>query len=465
MVQGCTSHAGKSYLTAALCRLLADEGLRVAPFKAQNMSNNAGVTADGRELGRAQIVQAAAARVAPEARMNPVLVKPEADTRSQVVVLGEADLAISRLPWRERRQQLWPVVQESLHGLMADYDAVVIEGAGSPAEINLRDGDIVNMAVALEVEAPVLLCCDIDRGGAFAHLLGTWHCLSASERDLLAGFLLNRFRGDASLLAPGPAWLEEQTGVPTLGVIPWLNVPLPEEDGVALQGAGGGEGQIAIVALPRIANLDEFAPLGESARFVREAAGLEGAAAIILPGTKSTLADLDWLRSTGLAGAIARAAAGGVPVLGICGGLQMLGRTVRDPHGVEGGGEAAGLGLLDLVTEMAPAKTTRLVRVTDGETGAQLDGYEIHHGATTAGAGATPTLSGPDGPLGWRAGNVRASYVHGLLEHAGYRDALLARAGIAPGATPESLDARLSAIAGHVRAAVDWPRIRALVAS
>ena len=239
MVQGCTSHAGKSYLTAALCRLLADEGLRVAPFKAQNMSNNAGVTADGRELGRAQIVQAAAARIAPEARMNPVLVKPEADTRSQVVVLGEADRAISALPWRERRAQLWPVVRESLHGLLGDYDVVVIEGAGSPAEINLRDGDIVNMAVALEVAAPVLLCCDIDRGGAFAHLLGTWHCLSEPERDLLAGFLLNRFRGDPALLAPGPEWLEERTGVPTLGVIPWLNVPLPEEDGVALQGAGG----------------------------------------------------------------------------------------------------------------------------------------------------------------------------------------------------------------------------------
>ncbi|MDX6621156.1 MAG: adenosylcobyric acid synthase, partial [Gaiellales bacterium] len=302
------------------------------------------------------------------------------------------------------------------------------------------------------------------RGGAFAHLLGTWHCLSEPERGLLAGFLLNRFRGDASLLAPGPEWLEERTGVPTLGVIPWLGVPLPEEDGVALQSGGGGEGQIAIVALPRIANLDEFAPLGAHARFVRDPAGLEAAATIVLPGTKSTLADLDWLRSTGLAGAIARRAAAGVPVLGICGGLQMLGRAVRDPHGVEGGGEAPGLGLIDLVTEMAPAKTTRLVRVTDVETGAQLDGYEIHHGATTAGATATPTLSGPDGPLGWRCGNVRASYAHGLLEHAAYRDALLARAGIEPGATPEGLDARLSAIAGHVRAAVDWPRIRALAA-
>ena len=463
MVQGCTSHAGKSYLTSALCRLLADEGLRVAPFKAQNMSNNAGVTADGRELGRAQIVQAAAARIAPEARMNPVLVKPEADTRSQVVVLGTVDHEISALRWRERRPRLWPVVQESLHGLMDDYDVVVIEGAGSPAEVNLRDGDIVNMAVALDVAAPVLLCCDIDRGGAFAHLLGTWHCLRPEERELLAGFLLNRFRGDPALLAPGPQWLEQQTGVPTLGVVPWIDVPLPEEDGVALQGAGG-DGQIAIVALPRIANLDEFAPLGAAMRWVRTPEEIATATAIVIPGTKSTLSDLDWLRSTGLAGAIARRAEAGVPVLGICGGLQMLGRTVRDPLGIEGGGEAPGLGLLDLVTELREVKTTRRVRVTDSETGAQLDGYEIHHGATTAGATATPTLSGPDGPLGWRTGNVRASYVHGLLEGAGYRDALLARAGVSSSLTPEGLDARLSAIAAQVRAAVDWPRIRALVA-
>jgi adenosylcobyric acid synthase len=462
MVQGCTSHAGKSYLTAALCRLLSDEGLRVAPFKAQNMSNNAGVTEDGRELGRAQIVQAAAARIPAEARMNPVLIKPEADTRSQVVVLGEADIALSQLPWRERRPRLWPVVRESLHGLLDDYDVVVIEGAGSPAEINLRDGDIVNMAVALEVAAPVLLCCDIDRGGAFAHLLGTWHCLAQPERDLLAGFLLNRFRGDPSLLAPGPAWLEERTGVPVVGVIPWLDIPLPEEDGVALQGVSG-DGRIAIVALPRIANLDEFAPLGTHARYARNPAELESAAAIIIPGSKSTLADLDWLRSTGLAGAIARRAAAGVPVLGICGGLQMLGRAVRDPHAVEGGGEAPGLGLLDLVTELQAGKTTRLVRVTDSETGAELDGYEIHHGATAAGPTAVPTLTGPEGPLGWRMGNVRASYAHGLLEGAAYRDALLAWAGVAPSSTPEGLDARLSAIAARVRDAVDWPRIRALV--
>ena len=332
--------------------------------------------------------------------MNPVLVKPEADTRSQVVVLGEVDHEISRLPWRERRAQLWPVVRESLHGLLDDYDVVVIEGAGSPAEINLRDGDIVNMAVALEVAAPVLLCCDIDRGGAFAHLLGTWHCLvRARARRCSRASCSTASAATRRCSRPGPQWLEERTGVPTLGVVPWLDVPLPEEDGVALQGAGGGEGQIAIVALPRIANLDEFAPLGAHARFVRTPAELETAAAIVIPGTKSTLADLDWLRSTGLAGAIARRAAAGVPVLGICGGLQMLGRTVRDPLGIEGGGEAPGLGLLDLVTELQPGKTTRLVqrdRQRDGRAARRLRDPPRRH--DRAGASATPTLTGPGRP-------------------------------------------------------------------
>jgi adenosylcobyric acid synthase len=251
--------------------------------------------------------------------------------------------------------------------------------------------------------------------------------------------------------------------VPTLGVIPWLDVPLPEEDGVAIEPPRHGEGGIAVIALPRIANLDEFAPLGAHARFVRAPAELAGAATIVIPGTKATLADLDWLRATGLAGAITRAAAAGVPVLGICGGLQIVGRSVRDPHAVEGGGEAPGLGLLDLETELQRGKTTRLVQVADAETGARMDGYEIHHGATSAGPGTTAVLNGPDGPVGWRSGNVRASYVHGLLEHAGYRDGLLARAGIAPGGSAASLDARLDAIAGHVREAVDWPRVRALV--
>lgn len=463
MVQGCTSGAGKSYLVSALCRAFAQEGLRVAPFKGQNMSNNAGITREGGEIGRAQIVQARAAGVAPEARMNPVLLKPEADTRSQVVVLGRADLALSALPWRERKARLWPVVQASLHSLLADFDLVVIEGAGSPAEVNLRQSDIVNMRVALEARAPVLLAADIDRGGAFAHLLGTWQCLAPHERALLGGFVLNKFRGDPDLLRPAPQWLEEQTGVPTLGVVPLLDIPLPEEDGLWSEPSPAGRpGAVAIARLPRIANLDEFAPLGELARWVTSPAQLEGARAVILPGSKSVRADLAWLRERGLAGAIARLARQGVPVLGVCGGLQMLGHTLRDPHGIEGGGgageEASGLGLLDLTTTLAPEKITREVALPDAETGLVLRGYEIHHGRTHAGPDVFETLPG----AGWRSGNVRGVYLHGLLENPGYLDAFLGWAGLAAPPTPGGLDARLDALATQVKAGLDWPRVRAL---
>lgn len=463
MIQGCTSNAGKSYLCAALCRMLADEGLKVAPFKAQNMSNNAGVTPDGLEMGRAQLVQARAARVVPDVRMNPVLLKPEADTRSQVVLLGRADPELTALPWRERKPRLWPHVREALHSLMSEFDVVVIEGAGSPAEVNLRESDIVNMRVAREVGASVLLAADIDRGGAFAHLLGTWHCLNAEERALLKGFILNRFRGDARLLAPAPQWLEEQTGVPTVGVVPWLNVPLPEEDGVAIESAEDrrrkAKGFVAIARFPRVSNLDEFAPLGELARWVTMPAELQGARAVILPGSKSTAADLAWLRSSGLAGEISRLAAAGILVLGICGGLQMLGQTIHDPHGVEGG-NATGLGLLDLDTTWATEKTTRQTALTDPETGYKLHGYEIHHGQTEAGAGVQTLV--PE--LLWRQGNVRGTYLHGLLENPAYLERFLAWAGLPAPAGLDSLDARLDAIAQQVKSSLDWERVRGWLA-
>jgi adenosylcobyric acid synthase len=453
MIQGCTSNAGKSYLAAALCRILADKGYRVAPFKAQNMSNNAGVTPAGLEMGRAQLVQARAARVTPDVRMNPVLLKPEADTRSQVVLLGRADSDLTALPWRERKPRLWPHVQGALHSLLAEYEVVVIEGAGSPAEVNLKGSDIVNMRVAREAQAAVLLAADIDRGGAFAHLLGTWHCLEPAERALLRGFVLNRFRGDARLLAPGPEWLHAQTGVPTVGVVPMLDIPLPEEDGLMpTRAAAGVEGFVAIPRLPRVSNLDEFAPLGELARWVTAPAELEGARAVILPGSKSTAADLAWLRATGLAGAVTRLAASGVPVLGVCGGLQMLGRTITDPHGVEGAAEVTGLGLLDLHTEFAPDKTTRLTTFTDPETGLKVQGYEIHHGRTGGGGGAQ-TLA-PE--LLWRQGNVRGTYLHGLLENPAYLERFLSWAGLDAPASLDSLDARLDAIAVQVRASLDW---------
>ncbi|WP_156953111.1 cobyric acid synthase [Deinococcus frigens] len=461
MIQGCTSSAGKSYLTAALCRILANQGVQVAPFKAQNMSNNAGVTPAGLEMGRAQLVQAQAARVVPDVRMNPVLLKPEADTRSQVVLLGRADPELTALGWRERKPRLWPHVQAALHSLLDEYEVVVIEGAGSPAEVNLRSSDIVNMRVAQEAGAAVLLAADIDRGGAFAHLLGTWHCLTPEERAMMKGFILNRFRGDARLLSPAPEWLEEQTGVPTVGVIPMLDIPLPEEDGfwTEKQPAGGEQGFIAVARLPRVSNLDEFAPLGLLVRWVTTPAELEGARAVILPGSKSTAADLGWLRASGLAAAVTRAAHAGVPVLGICGGLQMLGQTLNDPHGVEGGGEVPGLGLLDLSTTLAADKTTRLTTLTDAETGLSLCGYEIHHGQTRGGAGVQELAPG----LLWRAGNVRGTYLHGLLENPAYLERFLGWVGLAPPADLDSLDARLDAIATRVRAGLDWDFVRGLL--
>jgi adenosylcobyric acid synthase len=454
MVQGCTSNAGKSYLVAALCRALSNAGYRVAPFKAQNMSNNAGVTANGLEMGRAQMVQAVAARALPDVRMNPVLLKPEADTRSQVVLLGRASRELTELPWRERKPRLWPHVQAALHSLLGEYEVVVIEGAGSPAEVNLRSSDIVNMRVAVEANAAVLLACDIDRGGAFAHLLGTWHCLTPQERGLLRGFLLNRFRGDAGLLAPAPEWLREQTGVPTVGVIPWLPHTLPEEDGF-WTGEGKEhvlDGFVAVMRLPRVSNLDEFAPLAHLARWVTVPAELEGARAIILPGSKATLSDLDWLRRSGLAAGVSRAAAAGVPVLGICGGLQMLGQTVSDPKGIEGGGSAPGLGLLDLNTVMAADKTTRQTTLLDPESGASLRGYEIHHGVTEAGPGVQTLVPG----LLWRQGNVRGTYLHGLLENPGYLHSFLGWAGLSVPDPIPALDARLDAIADAVKANLDW---------
>ncbi|MFC6619144.1 cobyric acid synthase [Deinococcus radiophilus] len=463
MVQGCTSNAGKSYLASALCRILADEGLRVAPFKAQNMSNNAGVTPAGLEMGRAQLVQARAARVVPDVRMNPVLLKPEADTRSQVVLMGQASAELTNLPWRERKPKLWPHVQDALHSLMDQFDVVVIEGAGSPAEVNLRQSDIVNMRIAREVNAAVLLAADIDRGGAFAHLLGTWHCLVPEEKALLKGFILNRFRGDARLLAPAPQWLEEQTGIPTVGVVPWLDIPLPEEDGVAVERAEGreqrAEGFVAVARLPRISNLDEFAPLGDLVRWVARPEELAGARAVILPGSKSTAADLAWLRSSGLAAGISRLAAQGVPVLGVCGGLQMLGTRITDPHGVESEEEVTGLGLLDIQTQFDPIKTTRQTRATDAETGLVLDGYEIHHGQTVTGAGVQELAPG----LLWRQGNVRGTYLHGILENAAYLERFLTWAGLPAPAHLDSLDARLDAIAAQVRASLDWEYVRGLV--
>lgn len=445
MIQGCTSDAGKSYLAAALCRILSNFGMRVTPFKAQNMSNNAGVTPDGLEMGRAQLVQAAAARVIPDVRMNPVLLKPQADTQSQVVVLGKVDHDLTALPWRERKALLWNPVQDALHSLMNEYDVVVIEGAGSPAEINLRESDIVNMRIALEVNAQVLLVADIDRGGAFAHLLGTWHCFSPQERALLRGFVLNRFRGDASLLSPAPEWLQQQTEVPVVGIVPWLPIPLPEEDQASLSKKQQG-GLVGIIALPHLSNFDEFADLGHHIRWIRYPAQLADVHAIILPGSKATASDLDWLKQTGLAGEISRLARAGTLIFGICGGMQMLGKTLSD-DGIEQQGTVNGLGLLDLHTTMSPIKQTTLTAFRDPETGYWLKGYEIHHGQTRADHSEVCIL---DGKL-WRQGNVRGTYIHGLLQNPAYLEQFLAWAGLDRPHREKSLDSRLDAIADKVQ--------------
>lgn len=436
MIMGCTSDAGKSFLVTALCRHLANRGRRVAPFKAQNMSNNAAVTPDGAEIGRAQYLQALAARVIPQARMNPVLLKPSAETESQVVLMGRADPVMSALPWLERQPRLWPVVREALHSLLYDYDQVIIEGGGSPAEINLRASDIVNMRVAQECDAAVYLTVDIDRGGAFAHLLGTWQCLEPAEQALVKGFILNKFRGDPGLLGNAMDWLQERTGIPTVALIPMVRHALPEED--ALHHRATPDPQqinLALLIYPYASNLEEFDPLihepGVTVVPIRSLTQLDGYHAVLLPGSKNTVASLRYLRHSGLAAEISRAAQRGIPVHGICGGLQLLGQYIHDPHGLESG-DCAGLGLLDVTTTLVPDKTTRQREIL--WRGMSLRGYEIHHGQTLAGASTTGYL--PD-DLGWSQDNVYGVYMHGLFENAAYRQQFLAQLGWTGAATHE----------------------------
>lgn len=442
MVLGTTSGAGKSWVTTALCRYYARQGLRVAPFKAQNMSNNARVVAGG-EIGSAQYFQAVAAGVEPDVRMNPLLLKPERDTHSQVVFLGQVDAELTRMDWRGRSLQVWPRIQATLDELMAEFDVVVIEGAGSPAEINLSSSDIVNMRVAEHVQAQCLLVSDIDRGGSFAHLYGTWALLPTAQRSLIRGFVLNKFRGDASLLAPGPEMLQDLTGVSTVAVLPmWWQHGLPEEDGVfddRSRSSGPLRCKISVVAYPRISNLDEFQTLknmpGVHLNWARGPADLQGADWVILPGSKHTSGDLAWLRQQGLDAAIAAHAAQGKAVLGVCGGLQMLGEALLDPHGVDG--NAPGLGLLPLVTVFEEAKTVKKTAATftsttgpwDRLSGVSVRGYEIHHGQTRQHAAMNPCVEVMPG-LAWQQGSVLGVYLHGLFEDASFLQALFGDDGI-----------------------------------
>jgi adenosylcobyric acid synthase len=435
MVCGTTSGAGKSFLTTALARWYARRGLKVAPFKAQNMSNNARVVAGG-EMGSAQYFQALAARCVPDVRMNPVLLKPENDTQSQVVLLGQRRDDLSRMEWRARSQHLWPTVHDCLRELLAENDVVVIEGAGSPAEINLAATDIVNMRVAAAAGAATLIVSDIDRGGAFAHLYGTHQLLPAEHRVLVRGFVLNKFRGDAALLAPGPQMLESLTGVPTVAVLPmWRDHGLPEEDGVFDARPFGTGLKVAIVAYPRISNLDEFAPLkrvpGISLSWARHPQTIASADLLIMPGSKQVPEDLAWLRATGLDAAISAHVGADKPTLGVCGGLQMLGGSLHDPHGVEG--NAQGLGLLPLSTEFQATKRYRHGAYEFGAVrgfwaalgGVRFRGYEIRHGETRINGGAAaatvPVLADH---CGWQCGQTLALYVHGLLENTSVMQAL-----------------------------------------
>ena len=452
-IQGTTSWAGKSLLTTALCRLFARRGVRVAPFKAQNMSNNARVI-DGGEIGVAQYLQALAAGVTPDVRMNPVLVKPEADTRSQVVLLGRVDRRISALPWRDRGPELWGYAEESLRSLLDEFELVVIEGAGSPAEINLRGSDLANMRAALFAAAPVILVSDIDRGGAFAHLYGTWALLAPEERALVRGFVLNRFRGDPGLLSPGPEQLETLTGVPTIGVVPMLDHGLPDEDGAAQPAVSAGRARVAVVRYPAASNLDEYKLLEQAAAvvFATTPDELDEADLVILPGSKNVSGDLAWLVESGIAGNLRERVQTGRRVLGICGGLMMLGRALDDRGGVDG--SAPALGVLPITTAFERDKVVRRTESRFVDLPAlwttlsrlPVAGYEIRHGRLRGAADAVEAL--PDG-LGFVRGSILGVAAHGLLESPAIVAALVGRR---PARTLEDeLDRLADAVEPHLR--------------
>jgi len=479
MVCGTASHAGKSLLVTALCRILRQDGRSVAPFKAQNMSNNAAV-ADGGEIGRAQALQARAAGVAPCVRLNPILLKPVGDLRCQVVVAGRVlDTMDVRAYHRWQETDGRRVVMDHYRALAESCELVVIEGAGSPVEVNLRDHDLANLWMAGVADAPVLLVGDIDRGGVLAALAGTLDLMDPSDRARVRGFVINKFRGDIGLLAPALDYLRIRTGVATLGVIPHLEHQLPEEDGLGTVD-GPAEGRpltVAVIRLPRIANFTDLDPLRAepdvAVRYADRPEALVGADLVVLPGTKATLADLAWLRARGLDRAIQHHAASGGPVVGICGGFQLLGARVADPHGVEGGGAAEGLGLLPVSTVMDPEK--RVCEATYRPApGAGLGddpvaGYEIHCGRTDAN-GAEPLFADAPAGTGVRVGNVWGCYLHGLFENDALRRAVLkplrAARGLAeptPVSYAATLEHSIDRLADAVRKHLDMEAVRALL--
>ena len=445
MVQGTGSHVGKSVLVAAFCRIFAEQGVRVAPFKAQNMALNSFITQEGGEIGRAQAFQAFAAGIPPSVHMNPILLKPSSDTGSQVIVHGRVHGNMDARTYQFQKENLREKVRESLEILKEQFDLILIEGAGSPAEINLKEHDLVNMGAAKMAHSPVLLCGDIDRGGVFAALFGTIALLDVDERPYIKGTIINKFRGDVSLLEPGLAMIEGKTGIPVLGVVPYFkNLYLPEEDSVGLRermGSFEGGIRIGVISLSHISNFTDFDILAMepevSVEYISPGDHLEGLDALIIPGSKNTLSDLDQLRRGGMDRKIIKFAESGGIVVGLCGGYQILGKTVRDPQHVESGlGSVDGLGLLDVETAISTEKTTTLDQayLRDGEDKMPLEGYEIHMGVTRLGNHAHSLFeifrrnhqpcSVEDGAIN-ETGNVWGTYLHGIFDNDTFRHTFL----------------------------------------
>ncbi len=470
MLQGTGSDVGKSVLAAGLCRLAANQGLKVRPFKPQNMSNNAAVSDDGGEIGRAQWLQALAARVPSSVHMNPVLLKPQSDVGSQIVVQGKVAGQARGREYQALKPKLLGAVMESFEQISAGADLVVVEGAGSPAEINLRPGDIANMGFATRADVPVVLVGDIDRGGVIASLVGTHAILAEEDRRMVTGYLINKFRGDVTLFDDGIAAIGGYTGWPCFGVVPWLKAAarLPAEDSVVLEKLTRGEGRALKVAVPvlsRIANFDDLDPLAAEPEidlvFVRPGSPIPvDAGLVVIPGSKSTIGDLIDFRAQGWDRDLERHVRRGGRVIGICGGYQMLGRRVTDPLGIEGGERAVeGLGLLDVETEMAPEKTVRNSRAWSLEHDVALEGYEIHLGKTQGADCGRPSAridNRADGALS-ADGRVMGTYLHGLFTSDAYRGALLKSFGIEGGANNyrQSVDAALDDVANELEAVLD----------
>jgi adenosylcobyric acid synthase len=446
MVVGTTSHAGKSLIATALCRILSRRGWRVSPFKGQNMALNSYVTPNGGEIGHAQAVQAWAAGVMPCVEMNPILLKPQGDMTSQVILMGKAVGQVSASDYYEQYfTQGWQAIEASLRYLTNEFDLIVCEGAGSPAEINLKHRDLTNMRVALHLNAPTLLVVDIDRGGAFAHVVGTLELLDPEERALIKGVVINKFRGQRSLLQPGITWLEERTGIPVVGVIPWMEELFPAEDSLDLLDRNfkkkpASELTIAVIRLPRISNFTDFDPLeaepSVTVKYITPTQSLGHPDAVILPGTKTTIPDLMLLQKTGMAAEIQSYAAAGGTVLGICGGFQMLGKTLADPEGIEGQeGRYSGLDLLPLKTVITGNKIARqrLVSSNYPQVGLPVTGYEIHQGRSrlldseegVKQSSYKPLFDDPGLGIVDVSQSIWGSYLHGLFDNGPWRRAWL----------------------------------------